>query len=51
MFVSDERERSTEATEWLGRQLAWEAVLQRLRREAGVEEPAVPGPAVERPAA
>ena len=50
MFVSDERERS-EATEWLGRQLAWEAVLERLRREAGVEQAAVPAPTVARPAA
>lgn len=44
MFVSKEQERTQagerqEAIGWLGRQLAWERVLNRLREAAGVAAP------------
>jgi hypothetical protein len=43
MFVSKEHERTQperqEAIGWLGRQLAWERVLHRLREAAGVVPP------------
>ena len=44
MFVSKEQrrtepERRQEAVGWLGRQLAWERVLSKLREAAGVAAP------------
>lgn len=55
MIVSQRQESSSQGTvdalTWLQRQLAWEQVLRRLRRSAGVETDEQESPAEERPAA